>query len=81
MGLDETLKYGMMSDFELALWSLSPEEREMLKRYALYYWREYGNDQVYLKGAELPAKRGLEGNSSYGSLPQIERGVIFSERI
>lgn len=81
MGLNETLKYGMMSDFELALWSFTPEEREMLKRYALYYWREYSNDQVQLKRAELSAKRGLEGNSSDSPLPQIERGMIFSERI
>jgi len=41
-----------MSDFELALWSLSFEEREMLKRYALYYWCEYSDVQVLLKKAE-----------------------------
>ncbi len=71
----------MMSDFELALWSLSPDEREMLKRYALHYWCEYSDDRVQPKRAESPAKRGLEDDSSCDLFPQIERGVIFSRRI
>jgi len=70
-----------MSDFELALWSLSPEEREMLKRYALYYWREYGNGQVQPERAESPTKKGLEDDSFYNPLLHIERDVIFSKRM
>jgi hypothetical protein len=62
----------MMSDFELALWSLSFEEREMLKRYALHYCREYGG-QGQPRRAELLTKKGLEDNSFYNPLPQIER--------
>jgi hypothetical protein len=71
----------MMSDFELALWSLSPEEREMLKRYALYYWHEYGKDQAQPKRAESSTKKGLEDDSFYNPLLRIERDVIFSKRM
>lgn len=71
----------MMSDFELALWSLSPEERGMLKRYALYYCREYSSGRVQSKKTELSARRALEDNSSCELLPQIERDVIFSKGV
>jgi len=40
------------------LWSLSFEEREMLKRYALYYWCEYRDVQVQLKRQSSLQKEG-----------------------
>jgi hypothetical protein len=70
-----------MSDFELALWSLSSEERVMLKRYALHYCREYGDGQVQLEKAESLSsiERGVEDSSFHNPLPQTEQGMIFSK--
>lgn len=37
----------MMTDLELGLWLLSPQERDMLKQYLQSYWQEYGDAQEH----------------------------------
>jgi len=63
---------GMMSDYELALWSLSHEERDMLKRYAQHYRQEYGDEHIHQERAEQSVNRKLEDITPYNPLPQIE---------
>ncbi len=71
-----------MTDLELALWSLSAEERDMLKRYALCYCCEYGNNHAQLERVySYDSEMKLELNSSYAHLPQTEQTVIFSKEV